>query len=168
MSCWQLIYSRFAFCLKRPTSPAWKATMFSLGQQNRANAAFIFHPNPRWGRYGYTQSCKYSQPHGWQWILLCSCITSSNSQLEVSQLIKRLYGALKNKTKKQKRFLSLPSPVSKIPPKNASQKVKQQSVVLLKLKNVFFLTSFLLSANVISTFDHCAMGRRQIMMGWRQ
>ena len=51
ISCWQLICSRFAFCLKSSTSPAWKATMFSLGQQNRANAAFIFHPNPRWGRY---------------------------------------------------------------------------------------------------------------------
>lgn len=25
--------------------------MFSLGQQNKANAAFIFHPDPRWGRH---------------------------------------------------------------------------------------------------------------------
>lgn len=52
MICWQLTCSRFAFSLKSSTSPAWKTTMFSLGQQNRANAAFIFHPNPSWERHG--------------------------------------------------------------------------------------------------------------------
>lgn len=51
MICWQLTCSRFAFSLKSSTSPAWN-TMFSLGQQNRANAAFIFHPNPNWERHG--------------------------------------------------------------------------------------------------------------------
>lgn len=52
MICWQLTCSRFAISLKSSTSPAWKTTMFSLGQQNRANTAFIFHPNPSWDRHG--------------------------------------------------------------------------------------------------------------------
>lgn len=48
MSSWQLICSRFACCLKSSTSPARKTT-FALGQQNSANEAFLFLPNPRWG-----------------------------------------------------------------------------------------------------------------------
>lgn len=125
MSCWQLIYSRFAFCLKSPTSPAWRATRFSLGQQNSANAAFIFHLNPRWGGMAHAQRYKYSQPHGWEWVLLCSCITSSNSQLEASQLIKQPCGALKNKPKQNpKAFPSFATSSLKTPSKKCQPKSK--------------------------------------------
>lgn len=53
----------------------------------------------------------------------CSCTSSSTSQLEVFQLIKRPYGALKkNKNNpKTKPFLPLPPPASK----NASKKKKK-------------------------------------------
>lgn len=82
MICWQLTCSRFAFSLKSSTSPAWN-TMFSLGQQNRAMQLLFFTLTLTGRGTAHIQRHKYSLPHGWEWVLLCSSVTSSNSQLEV-------------------------------------------------------------------------------------
>lgn len=118
--------------------------MFSLGQQNRANAAFIFHPNPSWERHGSHSKAQVLSATrlGMSFALyLCNIIQFSAGGFPVNRTA--IWGIKKQhqKTKSISFLCNLQSQKSlQKKKKKASQKVKQQPVVLLKFKNTSFFS----------------------------